>query len=314
VHLINVWCPRLKSLEAIVHTSLCILLARVKSADIIHIHAIGPALLAPLARLLGLKVVMTHHGFDYERKKWNGVAKAALRAGEMFGVLFSHRVIVISNNIKETLQQKYPHKRFDVIPNGVTQHKILPRGDAILKYGIGRKKYIFTACRFVPEKGLHDLIKAYGAIGKKDFLLVIAGGEDHPSEYGTLIRSLAEQHGAILTGKIFGQELDELYSNAALFVLPSSHEGFPISLLEALSYGVPVLVSDIAANLEIPLRDARHFETGNVQDLKDHIAQLIDEKIDTQEIEGLKKLVEKSHNWERIAQKNVVVYDEIQAS
>ena len=70
IDLKTLYSPKSKSFEAIVHTFLTVLYAAYKRPDILHIHAIGPNLLTPLARLLGLKVVMTHHGPDYERQKW----------------------------------------------------------------------------------------------------------------------------------------------------------------------------------------------------------------------------------------------------
>ncbi|MGN1257622.1 MAG: glycosyltransferase family 4 protein, partial [Candidatus Limisoma sp.] len=96
VSLVDVYAPRRKSLEAIVHTFLAIVKARRLNADIVHIHAIGPSLMAPLARLLGMKVVTTHHGPDYDRKKWGFLAKTMLKAGEWCGAHFSNEVIVIS--------------------------------------------------------------------------------------------------------------------------------------------------------------------------------------------------------------------------
>lgn len=306
-----VWCPRIKSLEAIVHTTLCVLLARIDSADILHIHAVGPSLLAPLARVLGIKVVMTHHGPDYKRKKWNAFAKFWLRMGEIVGVRFSNQVIAVSSAIRESLVKEFPESKIEFIPNGVSPSQKVPAGEFLSKLGIRRREYIFTACRFVPEKGLDDLIEAYGQLDRKNFNLVIAGGEDHESEYGRSIQALATRHGVILTGIVHGKELAELYSNAGLFVLPSYYEGFPISLLEALSYGVPVLVSDIPAHREINLSAHRYFTAGNVQDLKEHIESLYTRKVDRKEAEQYRNLVQEIYDWDHIASKTLKVYRQI---
>lgn len=175
-----IWCPRSKSLEAIVHTSLSVIVARFHSANILHIHAVGPSLLVPLARVLGMKVVMTHHGPDFERLKWGSFAKWMLRRGESMGVRYSNCIIVIANYIKQDLEKRYRHlNNIRVIHNGVTLKKSVSTGEMLGKFKIQPRRYIFTACRFVPEKGLHDLITAYGQLADKSIALVIAGGEDH---------------------------------------------------------------------------------------------------------------------------------------
>lgn len=311
VKFIHVWSPRLKPLEAIIHTFICVLLARLRSADMLHIHAVGPSLLAPFARLIGLKVVTTHHGPDYERLKWGGAGKFVLRIGEKLGLRFSNGVIAISTPIKNGAMQIYPASNIRVIPNGVTKHKRVSAGELLERLGLTSGAYYFTACRFVPEKALHDLIKAYGMIKNRKYVLVIAGGEDHESEYGRRIDALAHEHGAILAGKRYGTELAELFSNAGLFVLPSYYEGFPIALLEALSYRIPVLVSDIPAHHEIPLQSFRYFEAGNLSDLKNHLEGLATKEPDIEEIEGYGRIVDEEFNWDSIARKTLTFYNEL---
>jgi len=310
IKFIHLWCLRKKSFEAIIHTFLGVMLVRLKSPNILHIHAIGPSLVVPFARFLGLKVIMTHHGPDYEREKWGRFAKFVLKMGEIFGTLFADKIIAISKGIKRDLKsRKFIFRKVVYIPNGVRLPEILPPGETLKKYALEPKKYVFTALRFVPEKGLHDLIGAYRRVKNPDFKIVIAGDADHETDYSRKIKKMAkEREGVVLTGFISGMPLQELYSNAGLFVLPSYYEGLPIALLEALSYGLPVLVSDIPQNREIPLPEFRYFQPGDINGLSRRLTELLILGITEEERSRIKKIIEEEYNWDIIAKKTYEIY------
>jgi len=311
VKFIHLWCPKQKSFEAITHTFLGILKTRAVSPDILHIHAIGPSLLTPLGKLLGLRVIMTHHGPDYERAKWGKLSKAVLMEGERLGISFSDNIIAISKGIKEHIKERYG-KQSVFIPNGVSEPSLLQAGEELARWRLEPKRYIFTACRFVPEKGLHDLIQAYRLIHDPPFKLVIAGDTDHETDYSkNLKRQAADASGVILTGFISGKRLQELYTNAGLFVLPSYYEGLPIALLEALSYELPVLVSDIQQHKEIPLREMRYFKTGNINSLSSAIMHTYLKGIAESEKEEYRSLIKESYNWDNIAVKTLSIYKDV---
>ena len=141
--------------------------AKKLKAEIIHIHAVGPALLTPVARLLGLKVVFTHHGPDYDRDKWGAAAKTVLRLGEMMGARFANEIIVISNVINDMLIRKYHRKECHLIYNGVPAPQIVDFPEYLEETGVEKGKYIFSMCRFVPEKNLHHLIEAFSKTDTK---------------------------------------------------------------------------------------------------------------------------------------------------
>ena len=308
VKFIYLWCPRLKSLEAFIHTFLGVIWARFYSPDVLHVHAIGPALLVPLAKLLGLKVVFTHHGPDHERHKWGRLAKLFLRLGEYCGVRFADQIIVISTTIKNQVIEKFGRRDIAVIPNGVSIPDKVPAGETLKKWGLSPKKYVFIACRFVPEKGLHDLISAYQKISNPEFKLVIAGDADHETEYSRSLKKQAKETGVVSTGFLSGKPLAELYSNAGLFVLPSYYEGLPIALLEALSYDLPVLVSDIPANREIPLVDSKYFHNGNIPELTSKMDSLYQRGLLDSEITEQRNVLLKFFDWDSIAEKTREVY------
>ena len=267
VKLKDIPSPKKKAFEAIVHTFRAINYAAREKADIVIINAVGPALLTPYAKLRGLKVVFTHHGPDYEREKWGRAAKSMLRLGERMGVKYADDVIVISNVIRNIVKDKYGRtEHVHLIYNGVPAPDICDYPEYFQELGIESGKYVLGMCRFVPEKRLHDLVGAFN--GVDGYKLVLAGDTDFEDDYSRRLKADAKAAGAVLTGFVRGRKLHSLLTHAACYVLPSSHEGLPIALLEAMSYGRKVLVSDIPANLEVGLAPDCYFHCGDVEDLR----------------------------------------------
>lgn len=306
VKLVDVYAPRKKSIEAIVHTFLAVIKARRLKPDVLHVHAIGPAIMVPFARLLGMKVVMTNHGPDYDRQKWGRMAKTVLKMGERFGSLFSHKVIVISTVIAGIVRDNYGRTDTELIYNGVNMPEKSTATDFLESSGIGKSRYILAIGRFVKEKGFHDLIDAYlksGLAGQ--YKLVIAGDSDHEDDYSIGLKRKAREAGVILTGFIKGERLNQVMTNASLFVMPSYHEGLPIALLEAMSYNLDVVVSDIPANRLDILRPEDFFHVGDVDDL----AATMKRKIDAHRTPRQYDL--SNYDWDCIAVQTVNVYKNI---
>lgn len=278
VNILDVETPRKKSLEAIIHTFRAIRAAKNMHANILHIHAIGPALLTPYARMLGMKVVFTHHGPDYDRDKWGSAAKLVLKLGERMGCKFANEVIVISEVINDLIMRKYNRRDAHLIYNGVPEPEVVSYPEYFNELGIEEGNYILGMCRFVPEKNLHHLVKAFSKINSGNCKLVLAGDTDFEDDYSRSLKCLARDNGVILTGFVKGKKLHSLLANARCYVLPSSHEGLPIALLEAMSYSLPVIVSNIPANMEVGLDYECYFETGNINQLADKLRKVMDEK------------------------------------
>jgi glycosyltransferase involved in cell wall biosynthesis len=306
VHLLNVQAPHKKAFEAVIHTAKAICIAKFKlKADIVHIHAVGPALLTPLARLLGLKVVFTHHGPDYNRDKWGKPARFMLRLGERLGVRYAHELIVISNVINDSIKKKYGRYDAHLIYNGVSPHGQDFPTAYLDELGIAPRRYLFAMGRFVPEKNFHQLIKAFSSINQTGIRLVLAGDADFEDDYSRKLKNLAAINGVILTGFIKGEKLQTLLSNALAFVLPSSHEGLPISLLEAMSYDLPVVVSDIPANKEIGLDESVYFRVGDESQLVAHLDKLM------RDLPGRIRYPMNNYRWETIAKQTIVAYEHL---
>ena len=306
----RIWAPLSKSkgLEAMVHTFFGVCYAAVKRPDVLHIHAIGPSLMIPLARLFGLKVVMTHHGPDYDRQKWGRIGKGILKLGERFGVNWAHERIAISQVIRNLVKKKYG-KESVVIPNGV-ELPVLPTTTVALSvFGLSPEKYVLTVGRLVPEKRHLDLISAFVMADLPEWKLVIVGDSKSPDGYAnSILDTIKENPNIIATGLQSGLYLQELYTNAGLFVLPSSHEGLPIALLEALSYGLTVLASDIPANLEIGLPEQNYFRLGDIKMLSQRLGEFSCLKPTADVRDDLRNRVSQQYDWGEIARNTLQVY------
>lgn len=301
--------PRQSHLEAIVSTTVGVIYARWTGARILHIHAIGPGILAPFARLMGLKVVMTHHGDDYERAKWGPVAKFALRTGERWGLACAHRVIAVSPSLTRRLARDYPscEGKLRYIPNGAPalSDDAVASGEILSRFGLKARNFILAVGRFVPEKGFDYLIDAFRKSGTRR-KLVIAGAADHGSAFASRITREAGEN-VVLTGQQPRPVLKALYENTDLFVLPSFHEGLPITALEAGRCGAPMLLSDIQPNRDLGFGDANYFPVGDAAALARKFARPSAEfEVDAQ---GLND----RFDWDRIAQHTLAVYREAES-
>ncbi|MBI5207289.1 MAG: glycosyltransferase family 4 protein [Candidatus Firestonebacteria bacterium] len=308
VKLISIDCPKNKFLEALVHTFRSILEAKKINPDILHIHAIGPSLFALLARVLGMNVVVTNHGPDYKRKKWTLPAKFFLKFCEMIGVLFANEIIAITSDISNNIKLSYG-KNSVIIPNGVNIPCYLETEEVLKKFDIEKGKYILTVGRFVPEKGFIDLIEVFNSSEYNNWKLVIAGNADHEDKYSLNLKAEANKNSnIILTGFLTGESLQEIYSHAGLFVLPSYYEGLPIVLLEAMSYGLSCIASNIPANKNIELSEDRFFKSGDIKTLEIKIKKFIDNPLSDEERKKQINMIAERYDWEKIANKTLDVY------
>lgn len=308
IRFISLWCPKSKGLEAIVHTFLAVLYAGLRRPDILHLQAIGPGIMTPLARLLGLRVVVTHHGPDYDRQKWGGFARAVLQLGERWSMRCAQQRIVISTVIRELVLSKHGATS-QLIPNGVKLPELLPAAAHVRSFGLQEGRYILLVSRIVPEKRHLDLIDAFARAALPGWKLALVGASDHPDAYTrSVLQRAAEVPGVVCTGFQSGAPLAELYTHAGMFVLPSSHEGLPIALLEALSFGLPVIASDIPANLSVDCADIRYYALGDIDALSARMQAVAQVELLPAYRQGLRDFVQQRYSWPEIAKATVAVY------
>ena len=260
-----------KHLDAITHTTAATLDVILRRADVVHYHALGPAALAPLARLAGLPVVVTVHGLDWQRAKWGRWARRCLRFGERMAARFANRLVVVSPVLKDYFAKNHGVPT-TFIPNGVMpmRHR---QPERLVELGIEPGKFVVSISRLVPEKGLHYLIDAFSRL-KTDYKLVIAGGGGFDRDYERRLHERADER-VVFLGPVDRDFVAELYSHAALFVLPSDLEGMSIALLEAMNMALPVLVSDIPENACVVGQAGFTFSAGNADDLYRQLDRLL---------------------------------------
>jgi glycosyltransferase involved in cell wall biosynthesis len=315
VKLSRLWAPRVTGVEAFVHTFLGVLRAAFTRPDILHIHAIGPAFFTPLARALGLRVVVTCHSRNYEHKKWSRFGRTILRLGERAGMRFANGRIAVSDGLAKTLMRTYGMP-VTAIPNGIDRPHRIRSTENLQAFGLSPSRYVLMVARIDDDKRQLDLISAFARLLIPDWKLALVGAADHANTYAREVADAARATpGIALLGHQTGAALAELYANAGCFVLPSRFEGQPIAVLEAASYGLPVILSDIAAHREIAIPRARYFAVGDVADLVALLADICAApaaaRLNAVECSGLMA----KHDWHTIAQRTLAVYcDALSAS
>ena len=277
--------------------------------DVVHIHAEGPAFFCWIPKMFGKRVIVTVHGIDWQREKWkSGFGSKFIRRGEKNDVKYADEIIVLSAGVQKYFEKTYGRKtRF--IPNGVNHPEIQKPELITEKYGLTKDSYILFLGRLVPEKGLRYLIEAYKQT-KTDKKMVIAGGSSDTDSFMKEIKELAKDDERILfTGFVQGKMLDELYSNAYIYTLPSDLEGMPLSLLEAMSYGNCCLTSDIPECTEVVEDKALIFKKSDVDDLRNCLQNACDhpEKVQELKKQAVDFICEK-YNWDDVVEETMKLY------
>jgi glycosyltransferase involved in cell wall biosynthesis len=299
--------PKSKNLETFFHAFLATMHALFQRYDIVHFHNTGPGFFIPLLRLSRSKIVFTYHNISYIQKKWGAVARRFLSLSEKISLKNSDYVIFISEVLKSEMTKRYPIEHWKVISNGVNIPVKSLDSEYIESLGLERNKYIIGVGRFLEEKGFDYLIRSFGKAGVSEYKLVLVGDTDYPTDYSKRLRSLARENNIVLTGFIKGDKLQQIYSFARLFVISSFAEGHPIALLEAMSFNVDVLASDIPANLQIGLEKDDYFRAGDEDELKEKIIVKLSGKMER----NYSELLSEKYNWDKIAKETYNIYNKL---
>jgi glycosyltransferase involved in cell wall biosynthesis len=294
-----------KHLDTATHVAWSTVEAMIRKYDIVHFHALGPSLFAGLPRLTGKKTVVTVHGLDWQREKWGKMASWVLKQCEGPAANFPDRTIVVSKTLREYFLTHH-HCDAAFIPNGTN---LLPPRPAkkILQLGLTPGKYVLFVGRLVPEKGVHFLCEAFSRIDT-DMKLALVGGMSFSQEYVDVLKRY-ESDKIRLLDYVFGEGLEELWSNAYMVVQPSTMEGLSIALLEALSYGRCVLLSDIPENMEVAEECAVPFRSKDVDDLQAKLAALIADPQRVHSFEAkAREHIMQHYSWDKVARNTESVY------
>jgi len=289
---------RSKHLETVVHTLLSTAHALTQKYDIVHYHALGPALFSFLPRLVGARTAVTVQGLDWQRKKWGRLASAVLRLGERASVKFPSATMVVSQALQQRYRETHGIEAFYVPNGGVLRKWQEPR--QILEWGIEPGNYILFLGRFSPEKGCHLLVEAFEQL-ETNAQLVMAGASSYCDQYSQELRRHASERIRMLDW-VSGETLDELLTNAMLFVLPSDLEGLSLALLDAMGAGLCVVTSDVPENREVVDGAGFTFRRGSALDLAERLRFLIANPV-VREAAGkaAKRRIREQYQWQKIA-------------
>ncbi len=278
-------------------------------AEVVHYHAEGPCAMIPIIKWFSKKrIIVTIHGLDWQRAKWGGFATKYIKFGEKMAVKYADEIIVLSQNVQKYFEDTY-NRKTGFIPNGVSKPSI-KKADIIKdKFGLSKNEYILFLGRIVPEKGIHYLIDAFNKIKTNKKLVIAGGASDTNSYYQELKEKAKNNDNIIFTGFVQGKELEELYSNAYIYCLPSDLEGMPLSLLEAMSYGNCCLTSDIEECAEVLLDKGVTFKKSNINDLKKKLEELCNlrEKVKEYKEQSQQYILSK-YNWDDVVDKTLKLY------
>ncbi len=313
----RVWTLDRKGLAAMTSSFSAAWRAARSKADVVHIHAEGPAAMSGLIKLLGRKrtdgrkkkVIVTIHGLDWQRAKWGGFASRYIKFGEKQAVKKADKIIVLSRGVQEYFKNTY-NRETVFIPNGVSKPEIR-EADSITKiWGLEKDSYVLFLGRIVPEKGLKYLVEAWKGI-ETNKQLVIAGGSSDTQDFMDELKLLCGNK-VIFTGFQQGRILEELYSNAYIYTLPSDLEGMPLSLLEAMSYGNCCLVSDIPECTEVVGDKAAVFKKSDVSDLRKVLQALLEDPLAVEKYkENASDYICEKYNWDDAVNRTLQLYEEI---
>ncbi len=297
-----------KHLDTATHVAFCTLESLFRGFDVVHFHALGPSLLSGLPRIFGRRSVVTVHGLDWQREKWGRFAAWVLRRCEGPAVRFPDRTIVVSKTLRDYFLEHH-HRPATFIPNGTNLPTPRPARN-ILKLGLEPGRYVLFVGRLVPEKGVHYLCEAFSQL-RTDLKLALVGGSSSSQAYVDLLKRY-EGDRVLLLDYVFGADLEELWSNAYLVAQPSTLEGFSIALLEALSYGRCVVISDIPENLEVAGDCAVTFPSKNVGELRARLETLLAQPALVRTYEQkARQHVMTHYSWDTVAESTERVYREV---
>jgi len=298
MRLVRLPTVRSKHLETVVHTFLSTAHALMQNYDLVHYHALGPALFSSIPRILGAKTAVTVQGLDWQRKKWGRLASAVLRLGERASVKFPDATMVVSRTLRTRYEDTQGSETFYVPNGGLLRERREPK--TILEWGLHPGRYVLFLGRFSPEKGCHLLVDAFEQL-ETDVKLVMAGASGYCDDYSRQLRTHASDRIRMLDW-VSGEKLDELLTNAMIFVLPSDLEGLSLALLDAMGAGLCVLTSDVPENREVVDGAGFTFKRGDAGDLAERLKFLIANPA-VREAAGksAKRRIREQYLWDKIA-------------
>lgn len=300
-----------KNLDAISHTFFASLYVLFQKADIVHYHGVGPATLSWIPRIFKpwSKVVVTFHSRDQFHGKWSKLAKMYLRFGEWASVKFPHATIAVSQVIQVFCRNQFK-KHVWYIPNGVEIPDLDTGSSDLQKFGLEPNKYYFTLTRLVSHKNIHDVIQAFQKFKTDKKLAIIGSASYDDVQYEKRLKDMAAGDPRIIfLGFQSGKTLAQLIAQSYALIHASSSEGMAVGILESMSYGKFVIMSDIPENLELMDESGISFKVRDVEALKKAL-EYAEENPDIVRERGLhaREIIKQKYSWDSVLTKTEALY------
>ena len=304
----NVWTINARGAAAFSAAASAAFLTAFGHYDIVHFHAEGPCIMLWLPKLFGKRCIATIHGLDHQRAKWGNFARQIILLGEKCAARYADEIIVLSKDVQQYFKEQYGRETI-LIPNGVSRPQIREADRIRTKWGLEKDSYILFLGRVVPEKGAHYLIDAYERLSTQKKLVIAGGSSDTDQYVKELLDRTKDNVNIIFTDYVQGELLDELYSNAYIYCLPSDLEGMPLTLLEAMSYGNCCLTSDIGECVDVVGDYAPHFAKGSVEMLAEQLGFLCEhpEIVEDYRRESAEYICNR-YDWGAVVEKTLEIY------
>ncbi|MBD2339730.1 glycosyltransferase family 4 protein [Calothrix sp. FACHB-156] len=313
VRVISLPCPGKKGLDALFSSVLGAILSTTTRYDIVHFHALGPALFSWLPKLsLSTKVVVTCHGLDWQRNKWGKMSSRLIFEGEKAAVRFSDELIVVSEELRSYFRNTYDRQSVYIPNSAATYGASDPNFAYARSLGLTPGRYILFLGRLVPEKCPDLLLEAFKKLKPQGWKLVLAGGvSDTKSFSAQLLEQVASDRDIVFAGELQGSRLWEIVRGTGLFALPSNLEGLPLALLEAMSENIPIIASDIPPHQQL-IGSSRGilFRAGNLNSLVEQMNWAIHHPQEMKVMaENAQRYLQLHYSWEKIAADNLSLYE-----
>lgn len=312
VRVISLPCMGKRGIDAFSSSALGAISAIASNYDVVHFHALGPALFSCLPKIASsAKIVVTCQGLDWQRAKWGNLSSRLIKLGEMTAARYAHGIIVVSEELRSYFLRTYERQTV-YIPNAPASY---PKSDENFEYGTSLKleqqRYLLFLGRLVPEKRPDLLIEAFQKLKPPGWKLVLAGGVSDTKQYvSNLLDAIASDPNVILAGELWGDRLAEIVRGAGLFVLPSDVEGLPLSMLEAMREGIPVVASNIPPHQQL-IDEQRGvlFQAGDIDSCVQRLGWAINNSQEMKtRAQKAQQYVKLNYNWDKITTENINLY------
>lgn len=275
-------------------------------ADIIHLQSGANSIWALFLRLFGKKVYVSQFAMDWKRPIWPWYAKLFYHFSNYLTAYIPTKVIFDNIYTKEYFEKKF-HRHYNFVPYG-SEVKINSRQSSIFEnIGVLPGEYFLFVGRFIPDKGVHLLVKAFQKV-KTDKKLVLIGGSPSPNDFEKEILSTNDKR-IIFPGYIYGDDTNILIKNAFVYIQPSLIEGLSPVILTVMGLGTPLVCSDIVENKFITENNATHFKSGNIEDLSEKIVYTLNNPGEIKQLaEAGQKDILSRFNWDTITDQYITIF------